>query len=910
LYDVKPLNRKHAQELFCRHAFSQAEPIEGYQDLVKEFLKICEGWPLGLKVLGEQLAVKLDRTYWKRQLDMFSHGLPLPEADAAINTLKWSYQAMEIEEKEMLLDVSCFLVGENVELAVRVLEGLGYYNDVGTCLESLRQKCLLDFNNDMESQFNTGNGSRGQDILTPQGRHVILPTVLRGSLKIRMQNQVRELARHIVREDFRSRDKRPLRLSCSTDIVKMLQLHDGSDFCCIRGIRIPGGQDPPPLTSNLNVTGLRLLVVDSVELSSFFGSGISGDLVWLRWRDSLIVPLPSTISVKSLRILELQGPMDDLEKLFIRFDDIPEQLRDLNVDAMEEGTTPSPSSSSQPVDLPHWMDGKISTNVLMPSFYSFLERVGTLMTNLIKIVLKNLTFLELLPIDFSELSNLRHLDLSGSSNLTELPTSFSQLLQLQHLALRDCENLSIPTDLFGQISTLESIDFKGCTQLLELPQGIASQRNLRYLNLLYTHLKALPLNLKLLDKLEQLRIGSGHLTKIPDSVASLKGLKELILFGCDTLDDITPIETLKLLERLEIYNSAVQTTLPSGIVRLKNIKILVIDSCPIVELSFHGRGYLPDDDVMHALRDFTLTHTSISGICIPQFVCPSLEIVDLSYNFQLMQVQVLASTLVRLNLEGCSSLKTLINLSNLPSLKFLNIDGCVILETLNVEGLTSLEEISAAKCWKLQSIEASSKLEWLNFLCVSRDLHGRLFSNALTAPSQTSTVVFSGKAHDDMNIENVMRFILSSFEDLSVLDVPASTSNKSPVWLSNVHSHGAILMFFITYRFSRNGFCVSFEPSNNHAACEEYNTVCGDGSGGSRLHIYMWTEDSKLFKDENFYNEAAVYHDNLYSVGNKKPAICHDNIYYKSDGERGWIVTFATKTQAFDVCKQIMLQIS
>jgi hypothetical protein len=260
-----------------------------------------------------------------------------------------------------------------------------------------------------------------------------------------------------------------------------------------------------------------------------------------------------------------------------------------------------------------------------------------------------------------------------------------------------------------------------------------------------------------------------------------------------------------------------------------------------------------------------------------------------------MQVQVLASTLVRLNLEGCSSLKTLINLSNLPSLKFLNIDGCVILETLNVEGLTSLEEISAAKCWKLQSIEASSKLEWLNFLCVSRDLHGRLFSNALTAPSQTSTVVFSGKAHDDMNIENVMRFILSSFEDLSVLDVPASTSNKSPVWLSNVHSHGAILMFFITYRFSRNGFCVSFEPSNNHAACEEYNTVCGDGSGGSRLHIYMWTEDSKLFKDENFYNEAAVYHDNLYSVGNKKPAICHDNIYYKSDGERGWIVTFATK---------------
>jgi len=50
-----------------------------------------------------------------------------------------------------------------------------------------------------------------------------------GSPKIVMQNQVRELVRYIVREESRSMNK-PLRLSCSTDIVKMLQFQVQSTF--------------------------------------------------------------------------------------------------------------------------------------------------------------------------------------------------------------------------------------------------------------------------------------------------------------------------------------------------------------------------------------------------------------------------------------------------------------------------------------------------------------------------------------------------------------------------------------------------------------------------------------------------------------------------------------------------------
>ena len=65
LYDVKPLNRQHAQELFCRHALVLPEPVQGFEDLVEEFLKICGGLPSSLKVLGRHLAGNDDKTYWK-----------------------------------------------------------------------------------------------------------------------------------------------------------------------------------------------------------------------------------------------------------------------------------------------------------------------------------------------------------------------------------------------------------------------------------------------------------------------------------------------------------------------------------------------------------------------------------------------------------------------------------------------------------------------------------------------------------------------------------------------------------------------------------------------------------------------------------------------------------------------------
>eukprot|EP00253_Pinus_taeda_P021250 PITA_21250 len=429
---------------------------------------------------------------------------------------------------------------------------------------------------------------------------------------------------------------------------------------------------------DVNITGVRLLVVEhSIKRVSKFLASISGDLVWLRWRNSPCISLPRTISVKNLRVLELQGLQDHLENFFSSIDEVPLGLLVLHMDCTKHAS----SSTFQQHSTKSFAGN---------SFSRFVRSIGTLMQNLTEIVLHHVIDARSLPFDFSELKMLRHLDLSGSSNLTTLPDSFSELSQLQHLALRDCTNLSIPVDSLGEISTLEHIDFKGCAQLEHLPQGIASQRRLRYLNLLETRLLEWPSNLELSCKLEQLKIGSESFIELPCSVAFLVKFKELFLVGCFKLRHISmPIEQLTSLERLEIYGSKVRI-LPAGISLLKHLKVLTIISCPIEKFTL-------DNNAMDALTDLTLIHTRISDLSIPAGVFPSLEIVDLSYNIHLRKVEVSQSTLIKLNLECCENLQHM-NLPKLGRLKFLNINRCGYVAIQNVAECGSLEEITMEEC--------------------------------------------------------------------------------------------------------------------------------------------------------------------------------------------------------------------
>lgn len=121
------------------------------------------------------------------------------------------------------------------------------------------------------------------------------------------------------------------------------------------------------------------------------------------------------------------------------------------------------------------------------------------------------------------------------------------------------------------------------------------------------------------------------------------------------------------------------------------------------------------------LTNLIIRDSRISQVYIPQAksLCPNLEIVDLSNNLCLTNIEGLPDSLIRLKLMDCRALKTFTCLSYLTRFKSLDISGFDGLESLNVEDLSSVEEIKADECWRLGSVQGLAQLKNLSYFQIS-----------------------------------------------------------------------------------------------------------------------------------------------------------------------------------------------
>lgn len=425
VYEVKLMEEEHARELFCSHAFHQPTPPERFEDLTVQSLQICGGLPSSLEILGGHFCNERDEEEWKQQLEGFSK---TPPKDI-IDRLKGSYEALDPEEKEVFLDIGCFLVGEEQKLAIAVLKGLYAHINIEENLRRLRRKCLV-----RDPMIGYNHSGPSLDMIS-------------------MPDPLSRLARDIARKKS-SRRNHPKRFSCSNDIEKMSEMP--SEKFQTWGIRF--SKTPAFMEGiTVNTEGVRLFVAEGgVDLSSFFRSWhISGMLVWLRLAIRNSFRFPESISLQTLRVLELEGQEDDLQHFLINclYD---EDRRDLN--------TPAQTSS---------IFSTLRRNrALIPLFRQqqfavtqYVERRVPGMGALTALELKNITSLRSLPIDFSRLPNLTQLDLSGCLNLTELP-SLSNLLKLEFLNINECSNLE--TLNVEGLTSLKEIKALGCWKLKKI----------------------------------------------------------------------------------------------------------------------------------------------------------------------------------------------------------------------------------------------------------------------------------------------------------------------------------------------------------------------------------------------------------------------------------------------------------
>ncbi|KAH7428290.1 hypothetical protein KP509_10G085100 [Ceratopteris richardii] len=132
---------------------------------------------------------------------------------------------------------------------------------------------------------------------------------------------------------------------------------------------------------------------------------------------------------------------------------------------------------------------------------------------------------------------LRVLDLRGSSNLTSV--RIASLSNLQHLNLSRCTNLtSVRID---SLSNLQHLNLFYCTNLTSV--RIASLSNLQHLNLCHCNILK-SLGIASLPNLQHLDLSCcWGLKHLPEEIASLRSLEQLILGKCTSLTSLPFLPT-------------------------------------------------------------------------------------------------------------------------------------------------------------------------------------------------------------------------------------------------------------------------------------------------------------------------------------------------------------------------------
>ncbi|XP_071698052.1 TMV resistance protein N-like [Rutidosis leptorrhynchoides] len=131
------LSDDEAIQLFNRHAMQKDKPlIEDYDTLSQRVISYADGLPLALKVLGSLLRGK-DKKVWESVLEKMKN-IPNP---TIMEKLKISYDGLEPNERELFLDIACFLRGDHVDGVKEIFEACEFYPDTG--IQVLREKALI-----------------------------------------------------------------------------------------------------------------------------------------------------------------------------------------------------------------------------------------------------------------------------------------------------------------------------------------------------------------------------------------------------------------------------------------------------------------------------------------------------------------------------------------------------------------------------------------------------------------------------------------------------------------------------------------------------------------------------------------------------------------------------------------------
>ncbi|XP_013656605.2 probable disease resistance protein RPP1 [Brassica napus] len=398
-----------ALQMFCMYAFDQKYPKDGFKKLACEVRNLVGGLPLGLRVMGSYFRGMSEQD-WREALPRLK--IHLDRNGEISSILKFSYDALNDEDKRLFLHIACFFSGEPVEMVERCLEKC--FQDVRQGLRVLSEKSLIYSKSGL----------------------------------IMMSTLLFQLGRQIVQKESISEPGKRQFLNDAIDIGEVLS-DDKAGNSSVIGIDLEWNKD---ITWTSERAFERL---SNLQFIRILGKGVN----------------PLSMNYISRKLKVLIWPMFPMPCFPSRFN--PEFLvnlfvRNSNLEKLWE--------ENKPLKNIKWMDLALSRRLkelpdlstainlyyLDLSYCSSLVKLPSSIgnaTNLEKLSLNYCSSLVKLPSSIGNAINLKTLSLKGCSSMVKLPSSIWNIVNLEELNLENCSNLvELPSLLRSEIEKCTKSD--------------------------------------------------------------------------------------------------------------------------------------------------------------------------------------------------------------------------------------------------------------------------------------------------------------------------------------------------------------------------------------------------------------------------------------------------------------------
>ncbi|KEH29387.1 putative TIR domain, P-loop containing nucleoside triphosphate hydrolase [Medicago truncatula] len=530
IYEVKGLNIGDSLQLFCRNAFGEKHPKDGYEDLSKSAIGYCRGNPLALKVLGANFRTK-SKEAWASELEKIKK-IPYGRIH---DVLKLSFDDLDRTQEDIFLDIACFSYSK--------LTDFDYFSDrdyltvlLNACnffalsgIEVLLHKALINltftFNNEIE-----------------------------------MHDLLVEMGREIVKQESPKNPGRRSRLWDPEEVYDVLKNNMGSEVIEVIIFNISKTRDLYLSSDSFkNMTNLRYLhITDKIKLSNgrkCYNVHLLEGLEWLSdklrhlyWEAFPLESLPSTfcaewlvqLSMRHSKLKKLWNEIQKLDNLMIIMLDYSKDL--IEIPDLSKAPKLELVSLSYCESLCQLHPSIFTAPKLRELYLKGCKKIESLKTNIHSKSLRTLELTDCSSLkEFSVTSEeMMSLSLCGTA-IHELPSSIWRNWKLTYrLDLSECKKLNIVGKKLTNDPGLESLtvlDLSGCTQintsnLWFILDGIQS---LKRLNLRKCcNLETLPNNIQSNSMLQRLNLDECRkLKSLPKLPASLQNLRAI---NCHYLD--------------------------------------------------------------------------------------------------------------------------------------------------------------------------------------------------------------------------------------------------------------------------------------------------------------------------------------------------------------------------------------